>query len=270
MAMEHLGHISADSSRRGDAELVVGQALWSAYLADSRLPEGQQPTKTTMDKTISQAQKTLEDGVQRLRKAVDAGGEVSYALEVAVLALAQICLEQGQGDKAVAWLDDPKIGPNTLAKTNHKATDRGNFRVETFKAALRACVATQDLKKAEETMTALEKIGGTAKVAGIYVGLGQQLEASMKRLRAEGHPEEAAKASRGFELLLTRISTRPAKEITFNSILWVAETFVNLGMSLDSGNGPPSKEALEYYQKATEVYRKILELCRADEKFAEI
>ena len=181
-----------------------------------------------------------------------------------MLALAQVCLELGQGDKAVAWLDDAKIGPHALVTANHKATERGNFRIETFKAALRAYVATQDLKKAEETMTALEKLGGTANLTGVYLSLGRQLETSMKRLRSEGNADEAAKASRGFELLLSRISTRPAKEMTFNALFWVAETFMGLGESLDLGDGKPSQEAVDYYEKAADAYRKLVELCKAD------
>ncbi len=127
-ALECLAKIAADSPRRGDAELMTGQALWNVYLEALRLPEARQPTTDEMTKTISTARKLLQDGVARLRKPVDAGGESTYSLELASLSLAKICLQMGEGGKAVEWLDDAKIGPHTLAKANNRAIDRPNFR----------------------------------------------------------------------------------------------------------------------------------------------
>ena len=160
-ALECLAKIADDSPRRGDAELMTGQALWNVYLEATRLPEAQQPTKAEMTKTISTARKLLEDGRRPAAKAgrrrrrglLFVGGRVAGTL-------AQICLQLGEGAKAVEWLDDPKIGAHTLAKAENKTIDRGNFRVEAFKAALRAYVATQQLDKAEQAMNALEKAGG--------------------------------------------------------------------------------------------------------------
>ena len=266
-ALECLGRIAADSPRHGDAELLTGQALWNAYLETVRLPEAQQPTKAEMTKMISTARKLLEDGIGGLRKPVDAGGEVPYSVAVGSLALSQICLQVGEGAKAVGWLDDPKIGAHTLAKAESKAINRGNFRVEAFKAALRAYVATQQLDKAEKIMDALEKAGGV-NVARVYMSLGRQLEESFKRLRADGDEKEAAKAARGFEFFLTRLAARPAAESTFSMLYWVAETFMNLGDSLASGDGKPPAEAMSYYKQAAEGYEKIIVACKADPKFA--
>jgi cellulose synthase operon protein C len=267
-ALECLGRIAADSPRRGDAELMTGQALWNAYLEAARLPEERQPTKAEMAEFMSEGRKALEDGVARLRKPVDEGASVSYSLPAASLALAQICLQTGNAAKAVRWLDDPKIGAHALVKANNKAIDRGNFRVEAFKTALRAYVATQQLEKAEATMNALEKSGGAGNIARIYIGLGRQLEEALKRLRAEGKQEEAAKVAHGFEFFLTRIAARPAAEATFSALYWVAETFTNLGDSLSSDGRKPSPEAVKNYGKAANTYEKIVEACRADPNFA--
>ena len=267
-ALECLARIATDSPRRGDAELITGQTLWNAYVETMRLPEDRQPTRAEMTKMISTARKLLEDGIGRLRKPVDAGGEVSYPLAMGTLALAKVCLQLGEGPKAVEWLDDPKIGAHTLAKTANKTFDQGNFRVEALMAALRAYVATQRLDKAKETMNALEKAGGTVNVTRIYITLGRQLEESLKRLRVEGNDKEAAKAVRGFEFFLARIAARPAAESSFSALYWVAETFMNLGDSLASGDGKPPPEAMNYYQQAAEVYEKTIVTCNADPKFA--
>ena len=126
-AAEYLAHIPPASPRRSDAELATGQALWSAYLEAMRLPETQQPPKADMTAMLAQARKTLEDGIGRQRKAIDAGQEVSHPLLAAVLSLAQIDLDLGEGEKAAGWLDDPKLGPHTLAKAENKAAGHGQF-----------------------------------------------------------------------------------------------------------------------------------------------
>jgi tetratricopeptide (TPR) repeat protein len=267
-ALECLGRIAVDSPRRGDAELTAGQALWNAYLEALRLPEERQPTKAEMTRLISEGRKLLQSGVARLRKPVDDGANASYSLAAASLALAQICLQMGDGAKAVAWLDDPKLGAHTLAKAGDKTIDRGNFRVETFKTALRAYVATQRIEKAEKVMNALEKAGGSAHAAKVYTGLGRQLEQSMKQLRAEGNEAEATKVAWGFGLFLARIADRPATQSDYATLYWVAETFMNLGDSLSPGDERPSPEAMKNYEKATAAFEKIVETCQSDPKFA--
>ena len=266
-AVEYLDEVPADSPRRGEAELAAGQALWAAYLDALRLSDEERPAKADMNRMLVEAKKALEDGIRRLRKPVDDGGKVDYNLAAAVLSLAQIYLDVGQAGQAVRWIDDPKIGPHTLL--NDPVTDRGNFRVETIKATLRAYVAVRNLEAAEKAMDALEKASGNANLTRIYISLGRQLEDSLKRIRAEGKKDEAAEVARGFELFLSRLSSRPAAETTFNSLSWVAETFMSLGGSLESGrDGALSPEAEGFYRKAADAYRRILELCRADDKFS--
>jgi hypothetical protein len=266
-ALDCLARIADDSPRRGDAELIAGEGLWNVFFEAAGLPEEQQPTKDAMTKTLSTARKLLEEGLARLRKPVDAGGEVSYSLEVGALTLAKIYLQMGEGGKAVKCLDDPKIGPHTLATANNKTIDHGSFRVAACESALRAYVATQQLDKAQEAMNALEKAGGV-NVSQVYMSLGRQLEASLKRLRAEGDDKAAAKAARGFEFFLTRLAARPAAESNFATLYWVAETFMTLGDGLPASDGKPPAEAMEYYRKAAGVYEKILNACESDAKFA--
>jgi len=269
-ALEYLGNVPADSPRRGEAELMTGQSLWSGYLKASRLPDAEKPPQAELDAMVEKAQQTLEAGINRMRKPLEQGGEITYTLVASVLSLAQIYIGAGQADQAVAWLDDPKIGAMTLVAANDPATDRGNFRTETYKAALRAYVAVQQLDKAEAAMNALEKslgAGGGAKLTKIYISLGRQLEELLTRLRAEGKNDEAAKVCDGFEMFLTRISQRKEGN-TFSSLNWVAETFQSLGAAMDPGGKTLPAEAQQYYTKAAACYGKILERCAADKQFA--
>lgn len=266
-ALEYLAKIADDSGRRGDAELMTGQALWSYYLELLRLPEEQQPTKDEMTKMTATARKLLESAVARLRKPIDAGGEASASAAAGTLNLAQICLQSGDAAKAVKWIDDPKIGAHTLAKAENKAVAFGNFRVEAFKTALRAYVALQQLDKAEAAMNALEKTGGI-NVTPIYMSLGRQLEETYKRLLAAGDRKAAANAAGGFEFFLTRLAARPAAESNFATLYWVAETFMTLGDGLAGNQGKPPAGAIQYYKKAAGVYEAILKACEANPKFA--
>lgn len=263
-AQQCLANIRPESPRRAEAELRTGQALWASYLQESSKPEGERPEQAKLDELIAQAKQTLEQGITRMRTSADQGGAVDYMAIYSVLSLAQICIGAGQSEEAVRWLDDPKIGPMTLVAAKHPATDKENFRVETYKAALRAYVGAQELDKAEEAMDALEASvaeGGDAAAAGklteIYILLGRELQETLKRLRQEDKKEEADRVARGFEVFLSRISKRE-KGNTFNSLNWVAETFYHLGASLESDEAQTSDEAKKYYTSAAATYLNVL------------
>ncbi|MBN2579328.1 MAG: hypothetical protein JXB10_10085 [Pirellulales bacterium] len=269
-ALLYLEKIPADSPRRGRMELQTGQALWSAYLDAARKPEAERPPQTDLTALAEQAEKLLQAGVDRKRSDVEAGGELNYTLATSVLSLAQVFLDNNQPEKAVVWLTDPKLGPLTLCETNHPlGAEHPEFRRSVYQTALRAFVAAQDLARAEKVMEALERLGdGGEKLTQIYLALGKELEELLKRLQEQGKAEQAAAVRRGFDLFLTKITQRPAAELNFNALSWVAETFMGLGSSLDPQDGPPPAPAKEYYQKAAETYEKILQLCAADKKFA--
>lgn len=267
---EYLAKINPDSPKRAQAELRAGQMLWASYVQESNKPEGERPSQEKLDELSTKAKATLEQGVARMRKSVDEGGGVDYPLVYSVLSLAQIYTGGGQSEQAAEWLDDPKVGPMTLVTAKHPATDKENFHVETYKAALRAYVGAQELDKAEKAMDALEALvvtGGDAaaarKLTEIYIVLGRQLQETLKRLRQENKNEEAEQVASGFELFLDRISARGTGN-TFNSLNWVAETYFNLGAGLDpEGQETPEKAKL-YYQRAAQTYLKTLTTIKED------
>jgi len=271
-AVEYLKLIPEGSPRRGEAELTAGQSLWSAYLQAAKLPDDQRPAQAELDKMIQQAQKILEDGISRMQKV--AGSDPSYTLAVAVLSLAQIYVGTGQADKAVKWLEDEKLGPLTLITANHASTERASFRTESYKAALRAYVAVQQLDRAEKAMNALEELitkSGDAeaskRLTQIYIQLGRELQDQLERLRHEKKTEQLKAVSEGFELFLTKIADRQAGN-TFNSLNWVAETFNGMGAGFDPGGLKLTPEAEKYYKKAAATYRTMLDRMASDKTFA--
>jgi tetratricopeptide (TPR) repeat protein len=276
-AVEYLDKIAADSPRRGNAELKAGQALWAAYLTASRAEEQERRPQGELDAMVAKAKATLEDGIKRMRVGVDNGAApVSPTLAAATLSLGQILVDSGQPEKAIELMNDPKIGPLTLAAANDPAVAQAKFGIETYKLALRAYVATQALDKAEQSMNDLEKLaaaqGGadTAEtLTRIYVGLGRELQEQVARLRQENKAEELAKVSKGFELFLERILNRESGN-DFRSLSWVADTFYNLGSGYDAdGAKELSPEAKGYYEKSLKADERILAEAKSKKDFLE-
>ena len=264
-AMEYLKNVPEDSPRRGEADLMTGQAMWAAYLKASRLPEDERPSAEELDKMVAQTQTILEAGIQRLRKPVDEGtAQVNYTLVASVLSLAQICIGSGDAAKAVEWLDDPKIGAMTLVKANNSATQRGNFPRQTYMAALRAYVSVQQLDKAEEVMASLEKISPGAALTQTYIALGRQLEQNLIQLREQKKEEQLKKVAAGFELFLDKIS-QSKQGNTFASLNWVAETFFGMGAGFSPDGASLTPQAKKYYEKAAATYQKILDRIAAND-----
>lgn len=263
-ARDHLGQLPAGSAKRPEAEVLVGQALWSAYLRAGRLPEGQRPKQEELDTMVAQAKELLEKGVEGMRKQLGDEDPVDYTLASAVLSLAQIYVDSGEPKPALAKLTDPRTGPVALVAANNPVVDKGNFRAETYKAALRAYVADQQMDKAEETMNALEKVyaaGGAdpeaaAKLTQVYISLGLELEKQLKFLGEQKKDKEAQQVLTGFQMFLSRISERPGN--SFSSLHWVAETLFSLGAGLDPQTREPPPNAKKYYEQASATYQKIL------------
>jgi len=268
-ATEYLEQLPADSANRAMSELRLGRMYWSQYIRQTNLEEGERPSQEELDGLIKKAQDTLRQGIDRMSKSVEAGGEAGYDLASSVFALAQILIDAGNASEAVRWLDDPKIGPMALIAANAPAVaGRTDFQIDTYKAALRAYVGAEKLDRAEAVMTQLEKLveqdaAGASRLTQIYVSLGRQLEELLKRLRTEGKTDEIQKVSQGFERFLDVISKREQGN-SFSSLNWVAQTFSSLGAGLDPGDGPLPEAALRYYESAGATYYRLLKNPPAD------
>jgi tetratricopeptide (TPR) repeat protein len=270
-AQAYLDKIPADSPHRGTAELRTGQALWAAYLEGSRelreweqdpqrAPEGFDPQarRKELDELKAKAEKTLTDGVARMQ----ATGEVTNVVATAVFSLAQIYADTNQADKAIALLEDPKMGPLTLLAQKHPAMQKEGFDIETYKTALRAYIS--GLADAKEPQTLIDKAkammdalkaamgeGGQNRLVAIYVEMARELQTQMELA------DDATKKgmAQGFEVFLNEV----VKEATeLNVLNWVAETYRAMGESFLSSKSGGTAAAAPYLQKAIDAYQKIL------------
>lgn len=269
-AVEYLNKIAVTSPRRAQAELRAGQALWSACLRAAQANGDDRPSDDELDKLQERAKEILEAGIAKSEK----NEQVDATLVAAVLALAQIEVESGASDKAIQWLEKPKIGPLTLVKAGSPVVNRDAFITETYKLALRAYIAMtpQQLPKAEEVMDRLEKFvekkGDAApsiNLTGIYISLGRELQQHLQALRKSGKNRELDNVSKAFEVFLDRVMKRETGA-SYASLNWVGETYYNLGLSFAEGGGTPSLKAPGFFEKSAAGYQRMLEVAEKEPK----
>ncbi len=255
---EYLGHIAEDSPKRVQADLMTGRALWNLYLAQAA--SGSDAGEAS-DQLLAEARQLLERGVSGARAAMASGARLTFRLLTAELSLAQILVNAGDYEQALAVLETAESGPLALATRGESIAQQGNFIVETFKVALRAYVGMERLDDAEQMMAALEQAvaatGETARLTQIYLSLGVELEKQVARLRSEGKKEQLARVLDGFTLFLQRIAAQEQGN-TFDSLSWVADTFYRLGEGLTGDESGVSAEAQKYFEQAASSYQRIL------------
>lgn len=274
-AKEYLEKIADTSDARGDAEVSVGFALWKMYVSYIRAEEDQKPyTKEQADQYRAEAMQFLSGGVSRLKKLVDGGAPVTERIVSATITLCQILTQTGDNVKALEWLNDPKIGPYALYRSDSVAV--ANFKQPLLNCALQAFVAENNSDEAEKVMNDLEKIAGEGgdgeseeRLTMIYVKLGRELEDSLKQLIAENNTDAVAKVQKGFEMFLARIKERDAGN-TFGSLMWVAQTYLSLadGIGGKRDGTVVSSAAKKYYEQAAETYIDIGRRCKENPEFS--
>jgi hypothetical protein len=275
-ARQYLGRIAAASRRRGEAESLIGQALWIRYrhgrtqVAEAQTPQEKEDLKRTLHLSddVREAEELLTSGVTRMRQTVAADEtNVGYPLLSAVLSLAEVLLETGQAEKALQWLDDPRIGAMTLVAANAPVTQQGDLQMETCKTALRACVGNRRFDKAREVAGTIESrfAGEGDKGAGllrVYAGLGRDLRQHLERLREDGRADEARKTAACFEDFFAAPAAE-GRSPAFPALLWTGDALFSIGAGFDSPGAKDIGDAAKhYYNKAAETYEQILKRYR--------
>ncbi len=263
-----------------EAELIAGRAAWLAWIAAWRGPPASRPSPPELELLLDRARQSLASGVEPVRKSATAGSKpaLSPVLLASVLALAQIELCAGHPDEAVAWLEDPAIGPLKLADAQ-AGTMPPELAEETYRTALRAYVAAKQWPQAEAALRGLEPAGrkDAAALRQAMQGMirsGRDLQEQLQRLRAQQRTVRVAEVQSSLERFLWQITNRPQGN-GFFTLEWIAEAYVGLGAGLDRpepaadaslpGIIPP--QAVEYYRNAAEMYRRLLDESAATKRF---
>jgi tetratricopeptide (TPR) repeat protein len=269
-ALDYLERVPKNSSQRGQAELIIGEAYWRQWLKAKEQDEAKRPDVKTLDTLAERAEKHLASGIQRRV----ADGRIDEVLVMAEYALARLYADQGRPEKTVEVLDEPTAGLMTLVRAGKLPAKAAAYESAIYRTALEAYVAGQSLEKAEAVMDLLEKnvaekgdADAAKQLTAVYIGLSRKLQESLELLRAQQRTDEVLKVAGGFELFLNRIAQRKQGN-TFGSLVWVAGTFVDMAERFDTHGSNLSPEARKYYQNAAAAYREILDRCEKDPKFA--
>ncbi len=277
-ASEALSHLAENSPARTEAQLKYGQALWAKYLKAAQQAREQKAatgaefddpkTKQELDALSQQAKAALEQGLASLRQMND----VSERAMLAVISLAQLYENGSQAEKAIALLEDPKIGPLTLVQHKHPSTQGEGMAAEIYKTALRSYIDSepQQLDKATAALDALEKIyaqdpQGSAKLTQLLVGIAVDLKQQLEELARQGDRARQARLTKAFDKFLSRIPQRSGTA-DFKTLSWVAATYDSLAGGLATG-GKPAPEADSYYRQAIKAYEEIQTRAKSDANF---
>ncbi len=257
-AEAYLNKIPADSSRRGQADLMIGQAIWSKYTAGMQAAGGE--TTPQLDALKAQAQKILKSGIDRMKP-----GGPSPTLANAMLNLARIYNDSGEPAKALALLNDPKVGPKTLVDKKHPSVAAANFDSVTYKTTLQsllASIATAPdkavvMKQAESVMDQMKKVYGDDEMG--KKRLIANFRAMAKELQAQlsiASPNQKEPLANGIETFLLQVQ---AASNEFNVLYWVAETMYSLGESFVGADGTLLPPAEKYFKNAADAYANIIQ-----------
>ena len=281
-AQEYLAQIPADSPQRGMAELKTGQALWASYLENSKqvhdwetgaAPKPDDVDLEAREKELravqAKAKQILVAGVERMR----ATGEVSVILVTASLSLAQVYVDTNEAAKAVALIEDPKIGALTLVKSDDPATQAEGIPAEIYKTALRSYISSLAggknaealIEKARGVMESLKThMGqtpqGKQNLVAIYVSLARDLQRQMEL----AEPAVKKPLGVGFENFLSQVAAEATELDVLN---WVAETYRGMGASYGTSLESLTPEAKSYFEKAAATLQKILDRGKAEPGF---
>ncbi|HJN07174.1 MAG TPA: hypothetical protein QF564_00665 [Pirellulaceae bacterium] len=274
-AEDFLAKLPTSSSKLGDAQLKLGQAIWRECLETSReiqqaekdgAPAGSDPAaqRAKLKTMQAKAREVLAAGFASSKN----GDKINGTLLLAALSLAQVYVEAQTPEDAalaIAVLEDTKAGPLTLVRAGHDAAKSPGYVQETFKTALRAYIlalgstgdADATIANAEQVMAELktamgETPEGKARLINVYVGLASDLDARM----AVASDDAKESLSRGFEAFLQQLSN-DATEL--NVMNWVAETYDRLGRGFDTQQAL-SQTANRYYGEAAKAFANIVNL----------
>jgi hypothetical protein len=293
-AEELLANASPQSRPR--LELQLGNAMWGRYLELSQASGPASADESELGHIKESAVNYLRTGFEAARSA----DTISDAAATAGLYLAQAALNDGQYEQAIALLEDPALGPLTLVAQEHVAVSRLPYRIEAYKAALRAycLVSPPQEEKAIEVIRSLEAVvqsnGDNQGVASdqlmrIYISLGMALQEQARKLRKSGREAEAERVTAAVAQFLQRIGSDPINT-NWPTTAWLAQMYFNLGVgeqgnrdqigslpaeSSPATNPPPEMffkpatgAARDHFTKARDAYQQMLKKAAQDPKFA--
>ncbi len=254
--------IPENSTARWQADFITGHAMRGELLR--RAAELQSPSDTTpadANQEVAQLSAVsrlyLMNGIERMP--ADPG--VSAFNVAAMLLAAESLLEDDRPAQAVEVLEHPALGPVTLMQAEHPVLSDPLLRRQSLQLALRAYVGSIDqdesiIAKAKSAMTELQAAVGSdpqgkQQMLAIYVQLARSIEQQLKS--ADGQDKQ--RLSQVFEAFLNELTAGASDT---GVLLWVAETYVSLGVGFDDNPQMLHPMAQQYYSQSAAALTNLL------------
>ena len=264
-AARNYSQVAENSEVYAEAQTRAGQQFLRAWLDANSVPPDQRPAQKDLDGWLASAQTHLRNGIARTEKSTPETVEAPELLVAAKVSLAQILNNSGKYQQSIDLLVKSPHSVITAISVPDETTrpesgvKRREFASLAAQLLLRAQIGLRKLNEAQTAMELLEKIAGAAKgeaVTELYRQLGDELKQELDRLSASGQQQRVNEVLAAFEEFLGRLRQRTDQ--TFNSLIWIAETYSGLGQGATD-----AARATTCFGHASESYRKILD--RADE-----
>jgi hypothetical protein len=279
LAAETWNKIPASSDSYGAAQLKAGAAYLEQYNKQSQLPELERPPAEALNKLRDAAEQHLQTGVD-VETQRTAAATLNDDLIRGKLALAQVRNLIGlytTKDKKLGAIELLTAAPHSVvqavsvAAKDKRPTDPAELKSAVFASIvyqqlLRAYIGIRNIDAARDARAKLEQIGAggdAGSLTQVFVAFGQQLEDELNQLKAAGDTERLADVRAGFEAFLKDLYDRDDSQQTFNSLLWIAETYASLG----EGSADDPGKSTEYFDRAATAYQRILDKSQADPQF---
>jgi hypothetical protein len=215
--------------------------------------------RSELEQVKGRAHALLESGL----KALPDSQPLDETTLAAMLSLAQADVETGRSAAAIQVLEQPQRGPLALVRQDHPLAARSGFLEETYRTALRACIAALVVdhsqagsQKVQQLITEMHsRLGSTPagqkQIVAIHVGLARDLEGQLR----SANPEGRQALSSAMEAVLAQLSTTAADTAVLN---WVAETWISLAEGSQSG-GELTPAANKYLAQAASTFARMLD-----------
>lgn len=279
-AAEWYEKVPVGTSNYAQAQVSAGKAYWRHYVQSTSLPDGERPTPEDLTKWKAAAVKHLETGLAQAEKRIPKDKNLTDDLVGAKLVLVSIRNLDGVykqvKDGPPGAIELLTAEPHPVLKSvdvpagQDRPTDPTKAQSReiaslAYQQLLRAHIGLKNLDEARKTRQKLEDVAGkedAAALTQVYIEFGRELEQELDRLRAANETKRLEEVRTGFEAFLNDLYSREDGQ-TFYSLLWIAETFTSLA---DGSRDNPTKSE-EYFGKASDAYKKILESAVRDPEF---
>lgn len=269
-AAEWFSQVPASAPQYPSMQIDAGQAYWNVYLTSAAKPEDERPSAEELQNFRKLAEQHLERGINTSESKLGEKSKTPDALALAKLSLSQIRNSDGAyktEGKTIGAIELLTAGPHAVVKAvsvgkdEKRPTKAGAVKGRAiaslvYQQLLRSYIGVRDLAKARETREALEEVAGkddAAELTRVYVEFGRELQTELATLKAAGEKERLNAVKSAFEEFLDDLFKRKDGQ-TFNSLLWIAETYGGLG----EGSEDTPAAAKGYFDKAGEAYLAIV------------